>query len=204
MTIACYGVVSRLGVDITIAGVDPLLCSVMAQRPMTIAWQIASINFCEDDGSLPTVEFDQLLPESIGKLYRFVSKSGYCVTESPTVWDDQAQQDVPLLSVCDPCKWVHDGRTDSFHCCFGGISIDGTVIPTLGIFVFKDAVEIDFRMGKDWNPENVEAFFKLLARLKSLAPESRIRSAQSEGLMDEASFLKALHLYLDENGRTQR
>lgn len=168
---------------------------------MTDAWQIALLNFREDDGSLPTVEFDELAPESVGKLYRFVSENGHCVSESPTVWDNEEQVDVPLMSLSDPCGWLQDGRVDSFHCCFGGILIGGTVIPDLGIFVFKDAVQIDFRMGNDWNPANVGAFFKLLACLKSLAPESKIKSAATEGLMDEASFMTALRPYLDEGGR---
>jgi hypothetical protein len=169
---------------------------------MTTAWQIASVNFCDDDGSLPTVELDQLNPESVGKLYRFIRERGHCVSESPTVWDDKEQSDVPLMSLGDPCAWLHQGRIDSFHCCFGGISKGDTSIPDLGIFVFKDCVQIDFRMGREWNPTNVDAFFRLLADLKALAPEARIKSAESEGLMDEASFLRALRLYSGEDGRT--
>ncbi len=171
---------------------------------MTNAWQIASVNFCEDDGSLPTVEFDQLKPESVDRLYRFIRERGHCVSDSPTVWDDKEQIDVPLMSIDDPCAWLHEGRIDSFHCCFGGIMRGNVLIPDLGIFAFKDCVQIDFRMGTDWTPANVDAFFRLLADLKALAPEAKIKSADSEGLMDETSFLRALRLYTDESGRTMR
>jgi hypothetical protein len=58
-------------------------------------------------------------------------------------------------------------------------------------------------MGKEWNSTNVDAFFHLLAGLKALAPEAKIKSAKSEGLMDERSFLRALRLYTDEGGRTK-
>ena len=174
-----------------------------ATKTMPDALHIASINFREDDGSLPTVEFDQLNAESVAAVYRFICKHGRCVSDSPTVWDNNEQVDVPLMLLDDPCRWLRDGRIDSFHCCFGGISVDGTVIPDLGLFVFKDAVQIDYRMGTEWNAINVDAFFRMLAYLKSIAPESKIKSAESEGLMDEESFLTALRPYLTEGGRTK-
>ncbi len=169
---------------------------------MSDAWQITSFNFREDDGSLPTVEFNQLNAESVANIYRFIRANGHCVSDSPTVWDTLKQSDIPLMPLDDPCEWLQEGRIDSFHCCFGGISVDGIVIPDLGIFVFKDAVQIDFRMGKEWSAINVDAFFRMLAYLKSIAPESKIKSAESEGLVDEESFLTALRPYLNEGGRT--
>ncbi len=175
-----------------------------ATDDMSNAWQIASINFRDDDGSLPSVEFDQLKPESVGRIYQYIRERSHCVSELPTVWDDKEQSDVPLMTLDNPCAWLHEGRIDSFHCCFGRISNGATSIPDLGIFVFKDCVQIDFRMGREWNPKNVDAFFRLLADLKALAPEARIKSAESEGLMDEASFLQALCLYIGEDGRTKR
>ncbi|NLF69855.1 MAG: hypothetical protein GX575_12485 [Candidatus Anammoximicrobium sp.] len=170
---------------------------------MSDAWHVASVNFAEDDGSLPTIDLGDLTSASIAKIYRYISAHGRCVTETPTIWDNELQLDAPLMSVTDPCDWVQRGRTDSFHCCFGGVSIDGVEIPVLGIFVFKNGIEIDFRMGRDWNPRNVDAFFRLLAYLQSLAPESTIQSAETEGLMDEGSFLEALRLYLARRGRTK-
>jgi len=171
---------------------------------MTNAWQIASVNFREHDGSLPTVVFDQLKRESVKSLYQFIRENGQCVSESATVWDNKDEVDVPLMSLDDPCGWLQDGRADPFHCCFGSISMYGTVIPDLGVAVFRDSVEIDFQMGMAWNPRNVDAFFQFLAYLKSLATESTIRSGEIEGLMDEASFLRALRPYLDEGGGTKR
>ncbi len=170
---------------------------------MPNAWDIASINFREDDGSLPSVEFDELKSESVAKLFQFFREHGHCVSESPTVWDIQEEIDVALMSIGDPCAWLRDGRVDSFHCCFGGIAINGTTIPELGLFVLRDSVQIDYRMGPDWNRSNFDAFFRMLAHLKSIAPESKIKSADPEGLMDETSFMTALNYYLNEDGRTK-
>ncbi len=171
---------------------------------MTNAWQITSVNFRDDDGSLPTIVFDHVKPASVKKLYRFIRENGQCVSKSPTVWDNRHCADVPLMSIDDPCDWLQAGRADAFHCCFGGISMHGTVIPDLGIFVWENKIEIDFRMGKAWNSENVDAFFRFLAYLHSLAPESRIRSDELDQLTDEKSFMAALHPYLDECSRSIR
>lgn len=165
---------------------------------MTDAWRIAANNFVDDDGSLPSVEFERLTQQSVSKLFQFFAKNGRCVTQSPTVWDNEQQLNVPLFSLDDPCRSLHEGRIEVFHCCFGGITFERTEIPVLGIFVFQECIAIDFRMGKDWNPANVDAFFKLLAHLKTLAPESHIQSAESEGLMDEKSFLEALRPYINQ------
>lgn len=110
--------------------------------------------------------------------------------------------DALFRSVEDPRARLHAGRFNSFHCCFGAISNGGISITDLGIFAFKDCVQIDFRMGKEWNSTNLNAFFRLLADLKALAPEVRIKFAESERLMDEKSFLRALRLFTDEGGRT--
>lgn len=165
---------------------------------MTDAWGIAGDNFREDDGSLPALEFAKLSPPSVVRIYDYFRANGQCVTDAPTVWDESLQEDVPLFSIEKPCQLLHDGRIAPFHCCFGGISINGTTVPDLGIFVFPDSVEIDFRMGRCWNTRNVDAFFRLLALFKTLAPEATMRSAHMEGLHDEKAFLAALKTYLPE------
>lgn len=176
-----------------------MVCLEASPVDMTTAWQIAFDNFREDDGSLPSVEFDKLQPSSVANIYRYMRANGRCVSESPTLWDETQQKDVPLLSIDNPCDWIQDGRVDSFHCCFGDMSMGGTTIPDLGVSAFRDAVQIDFRMGEHWNEANTDAFFRLLAHLKSLAPEARIKSAETEGLMNENSFRVALASFLPEN-----
>ena len=115
------------------------------------------------------------------------------------MWDNERELDVPLQSVADPCDWVARGRADSFHCCYGGIAVDGVEIPVLGIFVYRGGIAIDYRMGSEWNSANVGAFFAMLAHLLTLAPESQITSAATEGLVDEVSFLEALRLYTNRS-----
>ena len=164
---------------------------------MSIAWQIAQSNFVEDDGSLPGLEFTGLSPDSVRSLVGYFFRCGTLVSENATLYDNSRQEDVPLNQLDDPVGLVLSGATHSFHCCFGGMSIDGVPLPVLGLFVFRDCIEIDYRMGAEWNPNNIDAFFRLLAHLKSMAPEAIVESAQCEGVPYPEQFKAALNCYCE-------
>lgn len=164
---------------------------------MTIAWDIAKRNFTDYDGSLPGIEFTCLTPDGVRCLVDYFLRHGTIVTENATLYDKYRQADVPLNQLDDLAGLVLAGTTDSFHCCFGGISYDDVKLPVLGVFVFRDCVEIDYRMGPEWNPDNVDTFSRLLAYLKCLAPEAIVGSPQNEGVPYPTEFKLAFNRYTD-------
>ena len=164
---------------------------------MSAAWEIAKRNFTDDDGSLPGIEFACLSPEGVRSLVAFFRRHGTITTENATLYDSSRGIEVLINQCVDPAGLVLSGKTDSFHCCFDGISHGGTAIPVLGLFVFRDCVEIDYRMGSVWNPENVDAFFRLLVQLKFLAPEAIVGSTESEGLPYPQDFKTAFNRYAE-------
>jgi hypothetical protein len=164
---------------------------------MRVAWDVAKRNFTDDDGSLPGIEFTRLSPESVRRLVDFFRRHGTITTANATLHDNSREADVPLHELNDPVGLVLSGTADSFHCCFGGITHGGVAIPVLGLFVFRDCVEIDYRMGAEWNRDNVDAFFRLLAHLKLFAPEANIDSAENEGLPYPEDFKVALDQYTE-------
>ncbi|MCA9048986.1 MAG: hypothetical protein KDA89_09685 [Planctomycetaceae bacterium] len=90
-------------------------CCAATSMTMTNARQIASTNFREDDGSLPAVAFANISPEGVAKIYHFIAAAGRCVTESPTIRDDDQQADIPLMSVA-PYQWLREGDRHSGVC----------------------------------------------------------------------------------------
>lgn len=164
---------------------------------MNDAWRIARRNFTEDDGSLPGIEFRNILPSSVRGIVSYFFYNGKLTAEDATLWHNQMQDHVLLSQLNDPGGLVVSGVAAPFHCCFQLKSPDEKTIPVLGLFVFQDFVEIDFRMGADWYPENVDAFFRLLAHLKSIAPEAKVESADTEGLPYPVEFQAALGLYIN-------
>lgn len=170
---------------------------------MSDGWNLAKSNFTDDDGSLPEIVFAGLAAESLRGLVDYFRQHG-TISEIATLYDNASQTDVLLMNVDDPASRVLSGTADSFHCCFSGISHGGVEIPVLGLFVFRDSVEIDYRMGVKWTPSNVDALFRLFAQLKSLAPEAEVRSAENEGPPYPDEFMIAFNRYAEVQGLQPR
>ncbi len=161
---------------------------------MTDPWSIAHDNFEDDDGSLPGILISNLNSKAVRTIYDYFRNHGTIETENPTIYVESKKADIPLEEAENAAQLVTSGDSHSFHCCFSGINYHSQQLPTLGLFVFDDAVEIDYRMGGHWNRENVNALFAFLAHLQSLCPGCMIASASTEGLPFPGSFSQALEI----------
>jgi hypothetical protein len=110
---------------------------------MNYGWNIARRNFTDDDGSLPGIEFRNLLPDSVRCLASYFFRHGKLITDDITLWHNQMRADVPLSQIEDPAGLVFTGTAEPFHCSFQLQSPGLDTIPVLGLFVFRDLVEID-------------------------------------------------------------
>ena len=144
---------------------------------MNDAWSIAYDNFDTDDGSLPGILFSNLRPRSVQFIHDYFRINGTVETENPTIYIEKLAADVPLEDIADPAQVVIDGGSHSFHCCFKGVTNAAQEFPTLGLFIFADSVEIDYRMGPAWNRDNVNALFSFLAYLQSFCTGCTVGSA---------------------------
>ena len=159
---------------------------------MTDPWSIAHDNFDDDDGSLPGILISNFDSKSVWTIYDYFRAHGTIETENPTIYVESKKVDIPLEEAENVAQLVTSGDAHSFHCCFSGLNYQSQQLPTLGLSVFNDAVEIDYRMGTHWNRENVNALFAFLAHLQSLCPGCTIASATTEGLPYPGSFSQAL------------
>jgi hypothetical protein len=153
--------------------------------------EIDSIESCfgENDGSLPGIELKFGNPDEVLRVYEFLISRSTITTPDATYWDEQKQCDVKIATVPHSAMLVAHGVASHFHHCVGGLLIDGTVLPELGLFVFKDSIEIDYRMGPEWTRNCILAFLELLHRLVRLAPSAEVSSAVVEEMPDADSFL---------------
>jgi hypothetical protein len=162
---------------------------------MKPGWQNSKVNFSNDDGSLPGIDFTDLTPESVRSITDYFFRSGELTDPEATFWDNRIEQDVKISEATDLGALVTSGEASSFHCCFRGILWNNIELPVLGLFVFENSIEIDFRMGEEWSHEKVDAFFGLLAHFISIAPEAMVKSTETEGLVDAKLFHNALDHY---------
>ncbi len=151
--------------------------------------------FLEHDGSLPGIELAGLSPQEVSAIYLFLRSRSRLSPGEPTFWDNVAERDVPVDSVPDAAALVASGWADAFHLCVEGLSVGGIGLPELGVFVFADSIELDYRMGPHWTEDAIRAFFELLFVLAGIAPSATIGSAEVEGIPNPDAFLRTWEHY---------
>ena len=80
-----------------------------------------------------------------------------------------------------------------------GITVDGVELPTLSMFIHRDAIQFFWDAGPPWTERHVGAFLALLAQLLDVAPEAALRPDPSypEPRRLLLGRLFGLHLVLD-------
>ena len=84
-------------------------------------------------------------------------------TLNPYYWSNTQNKEIPIKFADNPAVQVVFGEGQVFHLCFDGIeSPTGKAIPVLGIFVYPNCLNLDYRMGRDWDLEAIQGLFELL------------------------------------------
>ena len=141
----------------------------------TYLWNELHDLFDTDDGSLPEIEIANLNAPQIGAIYSYLLSSGKDVTLGGGMfWDRDLDRDRYINEVENAALLVTKNIADPFHILVGGIEHDETIIPDLGVFIWDDSITLDYRMGSEWGPAELEALFYHLSRIKKIAPEMEI------------------------------
>ncbi|WP_442481561.1 hypothetical protein [Aeoliella sp. SH292] len=161
-------------------------------------WDQLHDQFDTDDGSLPDVYVEYQKPEALVSAYLLLrDRATAVVTERPDYWSTSLQQRLPLDTVPNASMLVLSGEAEPFHVVFGGITAKGVVIPDLGVFVFQECIALDYRMGSEWGPPELDAFFELLVELSALDPACRVALDDGQPV-SQASFNEAFHRFRRE------
>jgi hypothetical protein len=99
-------------------------------------------------------------------------------------------------SVPNAAALVAGAQAEPFHHCISGVVASGVELPILGVFVWRDAVELDYRMGDEWNPGRVAGFFELLRDCCDLDAGATVAPANSEGPPYSERFAEAWRSYV--------
>jgi hypothetical protein len=111
-------------------------------------WKAVRDCFEEDDGSLPSIDLRSLTPGGLSAVYAMLRRrSRPSGTEPASFWDRQSEEQVLVDLVKDAAALVASGEAEAFHHTIEGLVVAGVELPVLGIFVFPDSIEIDYRMG---------------------------------------------------------
>jgi len=110
---------------------------------------------------------------------------------SPEFWSRSQAVSIPVDSVPSAATLVASGEAEAFHHCIAGVVSAGVELPVIGVFVWQDTIELDYRMGKEWGPHQVAGFFELLRECCALDPGASVVPAKGEGPLYPDQFVNA-------------
>lgn len=162
-------------------------------------WAAVSDCFDTDDGSLPGVFVSSLQPDEVAAIYAMLRQRSQPAGEPTEFWSEAKQASLPIDSVSNAAALVAAYEAAPFHFCIEGIAAGGVRLPVLGVFVFHESIELDYRMGAEWGPAEVHGFFELLRECCNLARGPTIIMPECEGPPYPDRFLQAWASYMDDN-----
>lgn len=142
-------------------------------------WAEFRQHFEFNDGSLPEVQLEDLGAAGVLSACRRLTEMGEFDAGFRGAWDVTENRSRDDLSFLESVQGVVEHRFESFHWTFSRVRVGGVELPELGVFVFDDAIYLNYRMGPAWTSATVTAFLELLELLLSVAPSSRLASGSS-------------------------
>ncbi|WP_437742171.1 hypothetical protein WMF39_42400 [Sorangium sp. So ce1504] len=158
-------------------------------------WNRVRQCFETNDGSLPTVELQNLTNGEVADLYSSIRRGSHVVSRDATFWDTQATIDRGLDEVPNAALLVSTGQASPFHFAIEGASACEVTIPCLGVHVFQDTIAFDYRMGAEWGGQQVFALFSWLEHLLSRTRAGVLAPSANEGPPDPEAFMLAWKLF---------
>lgn len=162
-------------------------------------WAQVSQCFATDDGSLSGIEISRLSPGGVSALYAMLRRRSRLEGEPPEFWSRTAEASLPVDSMPDAAALVAEGQAEPFHHCISGLIAGGVELPTLGVFVWQHTIELDYRMGGEWGPSQVAAFFELLRQCCALDAGAVVTPAAFEEPPYPERFVQAWSSYNNSN-----
>ncbi|UHQ56258.1 hypothetical protein [Microbulbifer sp. YPW16] len=146
--------------------------------------------FVTDDGSLPEVQVSFSVPSLVPVAFKHLYDRGArnVTANGGDLWIKTSKIEKPFLGHEDAAL-VASGDAEAFHVVLAGIAGSSTPIPDLGVFVYKDGLDFDYRMGAAWGKSEIQSFLTLLGQLCELGGQVSVPWWGADG---EQDFLDAL------------
>jgi hypothetical protein len=137
-------------------------------------WKRLHFLFDTDDGALYPVRLTGLDADGVAAAFAFI-RSRARLSPDTVFWHRGLDREERLIAYREPARLVAAGEAEPFHVLARGLSLGGVTLPDLGVFVWPEAITLDYRPGPAWGEPQVLALFELLRQLTALAPGSRVR-----------------------------
>jgi hypothetical protein len=125
-----------------------------------------------NDGSAPCVVMNFGNKKIVEQAYASIQSLSTCFPSiQPHYWSLIEEKDCPINFGTNPAEQFLRGEIEGFHVVFSGVvAPNGTTVPDLGVHVLETSkIEIDYRMGPEWDEKTVFGFFSILEHVSQLA-----------------------------------
>lgn len=139
-------------------------------------WKKVRFLFEKDDGSLPCIWLTGLTPEGLAAAYSHIL-SRATVSPDASFWHDTLDRQERLDAWPNVATLVASTEVSPFHFLAKRPRCGRMTIPHLGVMIGENGVNLDYRMGPEWQLRQVLAFFELLRQLTALDPQALVRPA---------------------------
>jgi hypothetical protein len=163
-------------------------------------WESVGVCFDTDDGSLPGIEVAHLSSAGVAAVYAMLRRRSHLVGDPPVFWSRVEEACIAVDAVPNAAALVASCDADAFHHCISGIVAASVELPIIGVFVWPNAVELDYRMGSEWSAVRVAGFFELLRDCCACDPTAVIVPAEFEGPPYPDRFAEAWSRYQTNGG----
>jgi len=158
-------------------------------------WNYVHICFDDNDGSLPSIDIENLDAAEIAHIFEVLMLEGKAQLEEAEFYSLENNSMKSINSVSNAARLVPEFKASPFHLVFSGFHVNGREIPELGVFFFQDSISIDYRMGKNWNAYNLYAFFVFLNRIVKMTKQGQVIASVSDGPPYPECFNNAWKLF---------
>lgn len=134
-------------------------------------------------------------PVGVADVYAMLRCRSQLVGEPPFFWSRTEQTDLLVDSVPNAAALTSGGQAEAFHILISGVTAGDVELPPLGVFVWPDTIELDYRMGPDWGPDQIIGFFELLRDCCALDANAVVIPAEFEGPPYPERFLQGWSSY---------
>ncbi|MBF0499815.1 MAG: hypothetical protein HQM09_06765 [Candidatus Riflebacteria bacterium] len=161
-------------------------------------WEALHDMFDTDDGSYPEILISRLNGAEIIKGYSLIREKSKFLVGSPCFTNRHDGREKKIDSVPNAAEVVVSGAAEPFHFLVRHITTDEGIVPELGVFVFDNAIALDYQPGKQWNASALAGFFHLMSSLVRCGEKAIVTHEESIPPLARQRFDIAFSRYLRE------
>lgn len=148
--------------------------------------------FNTDDGGLPEIEIKNLSKKEGKNIFLSLFESGGKLSDNQRIWVKDSEincEDFEDLSS------LYDALLEpSQHVIVEKIQVGASTIPPIGVFAFENEIELNYKMGKEWNENSIYALFDFFKIVKKIAPNCVIEWSKDGSGPFHASDIETINI----------